>query len=185
MSTNDVTYDYLRECLSYEPETGEFTWLERPESHFKNKKTHAINKTLHSGKKTGYLAGNGYVFIRIDNKLYRAHRLAWLYMYKEWPKEQLDHINGNRSDNRACNLRHTDNAGNRKNMCKRKDNASGITGVSWYKAYSKWMVVITDKKKPYFLGYFDSIFDAACARKSAERNLGFHINHGRETHGYN
>lgn len=92
MGSTELTQEFLKEWLSYDPETGIFYWLPRP---------HSYRRTYVAGCDNG----NGYVIIRFKWQLYLAHRLAFFYMTGLWPKEQIDHINGKRYDNRWVNLR--------------------------------------------------------------------------------
>ena len=85
------TQTELKEFLDYNPYTGKFTWKKN------------VGKKKLVGKEAGYV--NVYVSIRFKKKLYQAHRLAWFWYYGEWPKEDLDHINSNKHDNRIVNLR--------------------------------------------------------------------------------
>ena len=109
---------------------------------------------------------NGYCIIRLDDRLYTAHRLAWLYVHGQWPTHQLDHINGNRQDNRLCNLRPATNAENAQNRT-RKSNTSGFPGVR--KTNSKWTAEIKVNYKPIRLGRFDSPEAAYAAYLEAKR----------------
>ena len=183
MSSNDG-FATIKMALDYNGETGIIKWNKLDMVFFLNAKS-CSGYNIRAGNEAGYLAENGYMYIRFQDKLYRAHRLAWYLTYGEWPNGQIDHINGIRNDNRIENLRVVDDAENRKNMCLRTDNKSGVSGVHWYKAYEKWMVYINSNGKRKNLGYFSDLFEAVCARKSAERDMGFHLNHGREHHGYN
>lgn len=92
-----------RDLLVYSPETGEFTWRVKR------------NGTRPGGKAGGHRPG-GYVGIRIDYQMYAAHRLAWFYVYGEWPQHSIDHINGNPSDNRIANLRDVPHVVNMQNQ---------------------------------------------------------------------
>lgn len=102
-----------------------------------------------------------------------AHRIIWEMVYGECP-DVIDHINGDKHDNRLVNLRNVDRAENMRNRKLNKRNKSGINGVSTRKD-GKWLVVIRTK----YIGLFDNFFEACCARKSAEYKAGFHENHGR------
>lgn len=161
-----ITQDRLKSLLLYEPITGKFTWK--------------VNK---GSKKAGAQAGNlhldNHIRIRIDGKIYRAHRLAWLYTYGRWPSQQIDHINHDRSDNRLVNLREVDQITNHQNLGIRKDNKSGSTGVHWDRRMEKWMAFIHVNKVRKHIGYFDILQDAILARKNAEIRYGFHPNHGK------
>ena len=98
-----------------------------------------------------------------------------------WPTQEIDHINGDRGDNRKSNLREVDAFLNHQNSKIRYDNKSGKTGVSFNKAQKKWVVNIGDNGRPVFLGAFANIQDAISAREAAEVSFGYHENHGRET----
>jgi hypothetical protein len=161
---NSLTQERLKEVLSYDAESGVFTWTKN--------RTRASKGSIAGGED-----GHGYWVICIDGIKYRAHRLVWLYMYNFFPQE-VDHQNHNRIDNRLINLRATDRSGNARNISKPIDNKSGVMGVSWTKRLGKrndkWEVRACGK----FLGYFDDFFEAVCKRKSAELQFGFHHNHG-------
>ena len=111
---------------------------------------------------------HGYICIRVDNVLYTAHRLAWLYAYGRWPTHQLDHINKDRADNRLCNLREATNAENAQNR-KRRDNKTGYTGVN--RENNKWKAEIKLNYKTIRLGLFDTPEEAHAAYLSAKHGL--------------
>ena len=90
----------------------------------------------------------------------------------------IDHINHISTDNRWVNLRVVSQADNTKNASKRRDNTSGVTGVIWHKATSKWQVSIDAARKRVYGGLFDSFEDAVAKRKELELKYGFHPNHG-------
>lgn len=110
---------------------------------------------------------NGYVNVRIDGKSKGIHRIV-MNALKD---EQVDHINGDRSDNRKCNLRRCTRSQNFMNKCKQKNNKSGFRGVKWYpyKGVNKWLVNIQVNKKKIHIGYFDNFDDAVEARRKAEK----------------
>lgn len=155
----------LKEKINYCSETGEF------------KRNGKILGNSRKDRVCGHINDQGYRLISIDGETYRAHRLAWIYMTGEEPKE-IDHVNGIRSDNRFENLRNVSHQENQKNMRMHKDNKSGISGVSWNKDKEKWRVRISVNGKETFLGYANHLFEAACLRKSAELEYNFHPNHG-------
>lgn len=175
----ELTQEYLKECLDYNPETGIFTWLERPEHHFSCKRIQLGRNAKFVGSIAGGINAKGYIVIGLGGKRYLAHRLAWLYMFGDLPKEQLDHINRNPSDNRINNLRAVNNEENHKNKAPQSNNTSGVVGVVWDKSRGKWAAQIKSAGSHYFLGRYTDMFDAICARKSAERKHNFHENHGR------
>jgi len=149
-----ITQLELLKLLHYNPCTGVFAWIVAKQGN----KIYDIAGTLNK---------EGYIAIIVNRKLYRAHRLAWLYMIGEWPGDQIDHVNGIRNDNRWINLREATISQNGANSNIRTDNTSGIKGVSWNREKEKWRVRINIDKKEMFLGYFDNIEDAKIAYKSA------------------
>lgn len=162
-----LTQKRLKELLCYDPGTGVFTNLI------------SRSPSAVAGAVAGWIdIHNGYIQIQIDGRNYPSHRLAWLYVYGEFPIHEIDHTNGKRDDNRIVNLRAVTSSENSKNSKIRSTNTSGITGVSWCKNSNKWMVQISDNKKQINLGRFSDKFEAICARKSAENRLGYHPNHG-------
>ena len=161
-----LTQERLKYFLNYSEETGIFTWKFN-------------RRGLNAGDVAGSRTDAGYVCIRIDKRLYRAHRLAWLYVYGVWPEDCIDHVNHIRDDNRISNLRPSTKGENSQNLSMRLDNTSGVTGVHWYKAYNKWSAEIWYKGDKHFLGYFGTIQEAAQARIDAERKFGFSEGHGK------
>ena len=153
----EITAEYLRSILNYDPETGIFTRKVR------------TSNSVKVGDVAGCSNGCGYLQIRLHNRLHLAHRLAWLYVYGEWPKGQIDHINRNRSDNRISNLREVSHKQNGQNAGKYSHNTSGHTGVSWYKHTSRWQAQIMHNYKLIHLGRFTDIGEAIAARKAAEK----------------
>ena len=124
------------------------------------------------------LGGHGYPMCWYEGKVWLVHRLAFLLMGEEIPIE-VDHINGNRSDNRWCNLRAVTRTEQNRNTCRSKNNTSGVTGVSWDKRNNRWRATIWENSKQVSLGYYNCFLDAVATRKRAEREYGYHENHGR------
>lgn len=154
------TADYVRSILHYEPETGELRWRERPVTHFRatGGRTAEHACAVWNARYAGAVAGtdgDGYILIGIDGRIYRAHRIAWLWMTGEWPKDQVDHKNMRRADNRWENLReasHSQNNGNRRAY---SNNTSGVKGVYWHKLVKKWKAEIQVNGRTISVGYFD------------------------------
>lgn len=167
-ATKDLSAERLRELLNYDPITGAFSWRAR-------------RANVSAGGAAGCLK-DGYLVIRVDGVLHRAHRLAWLHVRGEWPADQLDHVNHRRADNRIDNLRQVDNTENGRNTSLRVDNSSGRVGVSWATRDKRWKaqigVVVDGKKKVVYLGNYRARQDAIAARSQAEIDYGFHENHG-------
>lgn len=178
MIVREATIQHLRECLDYNPRTGALTWRERPRSHFKNDGVWAAWNKKHSHTEVFSRKG-GYLSLKVDGVQYLAHRVAWAMETGEWPKGGIDHINGDKSDNRISNIRDVSPAENSKNKVASKNNTSGFIGIGWNKASKKWMAYIGSGSGQLHLGLFSDINDAIAARKAAEQALGYHQNHGR------
>ena len=159
-----ITQERLKELLHYDPETGIFTWQAKANRHGNRSE----------GIQAGCMHHKGYIDIGLDGRYYRAHRLAWLYVYGVWPSDQLDHDNRIKSDNRIENLRPATNKQNCENRGTRKDNTSGITGVYWYKPSSKWVAMIGHENRLIHIGYFKTIEDARIAREAMRDKLFTH-----------
>jgi len=148
----------MNTLLRYNPNTGVFTWLAN-----RNIQTFA-------GDVAGSIKKDGYIAIGVNKKYYKAHRLAWLFTYGVWPTSQIDHINGDRTDNRIVNLRESTSAQNHQNRKLPKTNTSGYMGV--YKDVSgKWAARIRIAPTRVFLGLFDTPEQAAKAYTLAKANL--------------
>lgn len=145
-----ITQEELKKYLHYDPDTGIFTWL-KPTS-FRVKFDQVAGWDTH-----------GHIGIRILGVSYLAHRLAWLYQTGEWPSVQIDHINGNKKDNKFSNLRLATNTENNVNKGVSKQNKSGYKGVSWVKAKQKWVATCRANGIQNFIGYFENKYDAAKA----------------------
>lgn len=159
-----MTQTYLKTKLHYNQETGLFTWLTGP----------LAGKP--AGCKHGELPHNGYWVIRIDRKTYRAHRLAWLYTYGEFPPKLIDHIDKVRTNNAISNLRLGDDSLNSKNQSIYKNSPTGYHGVSAHG--NRWRARININGKKVHLGVFDTIEEAATCRREKELELGFSETHG-------
>jgi hypothetical protein len=163
-----LTQKVLQEYLVYNPCTGDFTWLKSPANIIK------------IGDKAGKIVKSRYCSIQLKGERYPAHRLAWLYMYGEWPKQHIDHIDGNPFNNKINNLRECTPQTNQRNAKLRADNKTGLPGVKLMdKTPIRWRSVVRVDGKDIHLGVYYSFFEACCARKSAENKYGFHYNHGR------
>ena len=186
MKTQLPSPEMLRKLLRYDPDTGRLYWRERaPElftaARYSKARICAIWNTRFAGKEA--LATDdrhGYRFGRIFALHIAAHRAVWAMHNGTWPPEDVDHVNGVRSDNRLVNLRAVSRYENTRNAQIRRDNKSGTTGVLWDKQHKKWRATIKDTTGTRVcLGVHRVKEDAIAARKSAERRFGYHENHGR------
>lgn len=148
----------ITDAFDYSPETGVLT-----------RKFKGGHARVAGGNKTN----GGYTKIGFNGREYPAHRLIWWRVYGELPDHFIDHINGDKSDNRLCNLRLATDAENKRNVGKRSHNTSGFKGVTWDKVNKKWIAHATLNGKGYTLGRFSTIEMAAEAyRGFAQKHHG-------------
>lgn len=161
MSTRcELTQAALKSVLRYEPTTGMFIWVNARTGKGSGRRRETA----------GSKHNRGYVTIRIDLKPYLAHRLAWLYMTGAWPRQQIDHINGRRSDNRWINLREASPTFNGENQ--RHAQCTSIIGLLGVSANKKrWSATITSKGRRHHLGTFNTPVQAHAAYIEAKRKL--------------
>jgi hypothetical protein len=126
----------LRENISYDPETGNLCWK-------------IGRNRIPPGTPCGCVKSDGYRAVRFKDKLYLAHRIAWMIQTGSEPKSQIDHINRDRSDNRWSNFREATKSQNACNGSKRKNNTSGLHGVYWDKKNSKWRTSVSLFRRCY------------------------------------
>lgn len=183
---SNITADFARKVLSYNPETGVLTWKKRPVDMFASKGAANYWNETYAGNEAGSLLGdnaNGkderYRYVTIRCRQYRAQRLIWLIYYGVWPKNVIDHKDGDRQNNRIDNLRDVTLSQNSRNQALSRKNTSGVTGVYWSKGDKKWRAQIKIKKKCHYLGMFDQFDDAVAVRKKAEKRFGFSESHGK------
>jgi len=160
-------------------ETGFLTWKPRHRDFFKSNRSASIWKA----KFEGQIALNanhpdGYKTGLVFGKAYLTHRILLAMKLGYWP-QFVDHINGNKADNRLCNLREVTKSENGCNLAIPKNNKSGCMGVSWNERDKRWSAYITLNQKRKALGNFTNKQDAIDCRKLAELRYGFHHNHGR------
>lgn len=160
---SNLTQDYLKSILYYDPKSGLWYWL--------------VNKGLvNLGDVAGHIQGKKdyrYVSITINGIGYLAHRLAHLYMTGEWPENHLDHENSNGLDNSWNNIRKATRSQNLGNQKTHINNTSGFKGVTWDKKAGKWSARIQVDGKSKFLGYFakEDIDKASDAYEKAAEEL--------------
>jgi len=170
--------DELKKLFRFDDETGQLFWLPRGREMFEDERQYKIWNTRFANCEAMTADnGRGYRVGTINRKNYLAHRVIWALTHGEWPPEEVDHINGNRKDNRLCNLRAISVAENRRNQKIPRNNKTGVIGLC--KSRGKYLATIRIDRRNIFLGRFDRMEDAIAARKTAESRFGFHENHGR------
>lgn len=147
--------ELIRSLFDYDPITGILKW-----------------KTYRSGINSDRIVSSqdsrGYIVVKIDGSTYKAHRVIWAHYYGVWPVEEIDHQNFNHSDNSILNLKERTRAQNMMHSPVQIKSKSGIKGVTWFSSGKKWRADIRVNYKLIYLGLFDSIEEAATARKKAE-----------------
>jgi len=156
---NDLTAEFVRSILDYDPQTGTLTW----------KVNHAAR--ARKSQVAGKTSVRGYVSVGINGHVYLAHRLAWLIMTGEWPNHSVDHKFGQTVDNNWNTLRPANQSENGANSKLRRDSSSGFKGVSWSKSKRRWRAHVTKNYKHHHLGYFDTPEEAYNAYCTAAREL--------------
>ena len=164
---SELTKNLLDRLFIYDPKTGLVTRKVR------------TSNNVNIGDVVGSAHNMGYLTVQINKKVYLLHRIIWFMVYGKFPENDIDHINGDRSDNRLSNLRDVCHKENLKNKRRQKNNKSGVVGVGWYNKLGKWKACIMVDGRTIHLGYFYKKSKAIKARKDAEKEYGFHENHGR------
>jgi hypothetical protein len=151
-SRKDLSAKEVRELLDYFPDTGEFIW------RFRLGNEHSVIcwNPKFAGKSAGHFDAKGYKRIKIHATYYAGHRLAWLWMTGEWPPEDVDHINCNKSDNRFNNLRLATRGQNVANTGLKRHNKSGFKGVCYKPRARVYYAQITKNGKVHYLGRFQT-----------------------------
>ena len=152
------------ERIRYDPTAGSFVW--------------AVSAPgITAGKAAGSITANGYRVIKLGRVQHRANRLAWFLTYGEWPTGEIDHINGDKADNRLSNLRVVDRAGNSQNRrAAHRDSLHGFLGATWNHQHQRWQAKIVANKVRHHLGYFNTAEAAHAAYMAAKSRL--HISGG-------
>jgi HNH endonuclease/AP2 domain len=156
---SDITADWIKNVLEYNPETGFFFWKQR------------FGRRGVPGKRAGTIDFNGYMVVTINGKRFKGHRLAWLVMTGNWPVLAVDHINGDRSDNRFENLREANCSENQHNRRLQRNNKSGYQGVAWDSHAGKWRAGIRADGRGINLGGYDTPQEAHTAYLRAKAQL--------------
>lgn len=168
--------EYLRQRFRYEPETGKLYWRELPRTVGN---WAASWNTRYAGREAFTADMRGYRQGRVDGQNLLAHRIVWAIYTGAWPAAEIDHINGDRADNRIVNLRAADRSENNRNTAVRRSSVTGVVGVTWDSQTSSYRAQIKTQGRLIYLGRFHSLREAKAVRKQAEVKYGFHPNHGR------
>jgi hypothetical protein len=173
----------LRDLLDYNPATGKLHWKPRPQHMFSDKggrqraECQRWNGNWAGREALAHLSQSGALDGSIFARQVLAHRVAWAIYYGEWPKKHIDHINGDRADNRISNLRDVTGTENNRNAKRRKDNKSGYAGVYKYKKRFRAHIKVDGKMK--VIGSFPTALEAHEFREIEKLKYGYHPNHGR------
>lgn len=165
--------------VCYSPNSGEFIWKSKPQNEPDSQRWN----TRYAGKFCGTYDDKGYlrILVQIDGKKrkIRAHRLAWFIVHGVLPSGEIDHINQDKADNRISNLRDVPKELNQRNGTRKRNNTSGVPGVTWHKQRGKWCAQASLGGKHYHIGLYDNIMEAEAATRKFRAEHGFTENHGR------
>lgn len=159
MRSEFITHDEVRQLFEYDNATGNLIWKID------------VKPRAKAGAVAGFISNDNYRRIGYRGRIYLGHRLVWFYCTGEWPAEFLDHIDGDRSNNRIENLRNASRTDNNRNVALQKNNRSGFKGVSYMKRDGVWVAQITHNKKNYFLGRYKLPEEAYAAYCTAAKEL--------------
>ena len=160
MNRTAITAERVRQLLDYNSETGILTWRVNRRGQVK------------VGAIAGTLSSTGYTQVKLDGRCYKAHRIAWLHRFGMMPKLQIDHINGDRLDNRLCNLRDVSQLVNNQNRRSASScNTSGLLGVTHPSRDKTFSARIRYSGRKLCLGTFDTAEAAHVAYLDAKRKL--------------
>lgn len=176
--------EVLRQLLRYEPDTGKLFWKERTEDLFTSR--HRSPKSYMNGWNAKYAGKQaftakhnaGYRSGAIFERLFLAHRVCYAIHFGKWPENHIDHVNGDRADNRIDNLRDVTVSQNRKNVSISGNNSSGFGGVYLQKRTGRWVAETKVSGKKIYIGSFPDKDLAIAARMKANADLGFSSRHG-------
>lgn len=154
---SELTAEYVRAILKYDPEEGSLTWLHRPRSDFVDERAMKIWNTKNAGKAAGSIdRTRGVCHLVINRKKHKIHRVIWLIQTGAWPANLVEHKDMNPSNNRWNNLREATKGENGMNRIAPRNNSSGLKGAVYYKRHGTWMGKIKIKGKTLHLGYFST-----------------------------
>lgn len=151
----------LKELFTYDAKHGVLRWKQS-------------RGTAQAGAAAGWTHQNGYIYIGLNGRSYKAHRLIWMYVHGADPKGIIDHIDRNKANNRIANLRVVTDGQSNQNKGAYKNNVTGHKGVGWYPLRKLWRVRIQHNGRVHTIGYFSSVAAAVAARNAAEKKLHTH-----------
>lgn len=154
-----LTADEARRLFDYEPDTGRLTW-----------RVTLCNRAV-AGSVARTKNDSGYFLVRVKGRAYRQHRVAWLIMTGSWPADEIDHVNGDRSDNRWCNLRPATRVQNAQNTARPKNATNDRRGVIWHKRAQKWVAQISVDGVTRYIGSYADQNEASRAYENAAKHL--------------
>lgn len=180
-SLPNVPIETLKRLISYDPATGELRWKHRAPSDFlceERSRARVCNgwNAKYAGTLINSTASDGRVIVHLNlgrRERTQGARVAWALYYGEWPKGVIDHIDGDKGNDRIANLRDATPSENARNQRISRRNTSGKVGVTFFRQTQKWRAWVSIDRRVHSLGYFDKKEDAIAARLAAENAHGF------------
>lgn len=169
---------WIGDFVDCNPVSGSIIWRFRPRENFSDENEYSRwnSRYAHTPAFASVNAG-GYLCGQLSGRSVLAHHVVWAFVNGKFPVSEIDHISGDKTDNSISNLRMVTRSKNCRNLAKRHDNTSGVTGVN--KSGRKWISRIGSGADRITLGSFDSFDEAVVARRSAEVRLGYSERHGK------
>ena len=167
-----ISAERVSQLLHYDEETGLLTWKVAQSRRVK------VGHVAGCVKKRSPASGPSYRYVKIDGRTYAAHRIAWLFITGTMPSWEIDHIDGDGTNNRKNNLRDVRHVENCRNQKFRSTNKTGVMGVEWDAERHMWRATIKVNGRRRHIGRYDRFEDAVNARKAAVKQCGFHELHG-------
>jgi hypothetical protein len=163
--------DYLRQCFSYDAQSGVLTWRVRPREHFKGGAGwHNFNNQF-ANLPAGSKGDNGYIDVKINCTGYPIARVIWAIQTGQSEFDLVDHIDGDPTNTRMSNLRLATFAENTRNRSHKANNSSGVRGVTWHKPSRKWWARVTLNDKTHSLGLYKTIEEATVVVYEAKQQM--------------
>lgn len=163
--------NYLRECFSYDVQTGALTWRVRPREHFKGGAGwHNFNNQF-ANRPAGATGVDKYIDVKVNGIGYPIARIIWAMQSGQSEFGHVDHIDGDPTNNRMSNLRLATFAENARNRTHKSNNSSGVRGVTWHKPSRKWWVRVTLEGKTHSFGVYKTIEEAAVVAYEAKQRM--------------